>query len=285
MAVTVVADSICSPSSEKVKELGIKIVPINIHFGNKIYLDLLEIQPDDFYRRLPSAEELPTTSAPSMERFKVTYEKILDAGHSVFCLTVTSALSLTHNSMTQARDEFPDYLANKICIMDSEAAGASAGLMVIEAAKLARQGLSNEAIEVKIKELIPNCKLVVMFDTLEYIRKSGRVGKVAAVAGELFQVKPVIYLHRGKPQFFGRPRGKRQAIAMIMDQFVRDIAGAKDLRVAVTHANVEEEALALAEEVEAAYPGLEIDIVPFTPAMGAHAGPGVIGIGYTFRSS
>jgi DegV family protein with EDD domain len=280
--ITVVTDSICAPSVGKLNTLGIMLIPINLHIGGNVYLDIIEIQQNDFYRQLASARELPTTSAPSVERYRESFQKVLDEGRTVLCFTVTSALSNTYNSAVQAREKFPDKKAEKIHIIDTEAAGAAASLLVVEAAKMAQEGLPLEIIVSKIAALIPNTKLLVMIDTLDLLQKSGRVGKLAAMAGELFKVKPIIYLQRGSPQFSGRARGRRQALKMIVDEFIRDTTGANQLRLAVTHADAEEEGLALLRELEIILPGAEIDIVPFTPAMGAHTGPGVLGIGYTF---
>lgn len=281
MAIKIVADSICSPSSKKVEEMGITIVPINIHFGERVYMDLLEIKPEDFYRRLTSARELPTTSAPSVKRFAEAFEKAISGGQSLICFTVASQMSNSYNVALQARSEFTAEEASRISIFDTEAAGASAALMVIEAARLSEEGFSLAEIEARAGKMAASAILVVMLDTLKYIEKSGRVGKVAAVAGELFNVKPLICLHRGKTRFFGRARGKTQAARMILNEFIKDTGEARNVRVAATHANAEEALEPLIGGVKEKFPDTEIDIVPFTPAMGFHAGPGIIGIGYS----
>jgi DegV family protein with EDD domain len=281
MPVRIVADSTCSPSAEKVKTLGITIVPINIHFGNQVYKDFFELSPDEFYVKLAAASELPTTSAPSADRFYEAFKKILNGGDSVLCLTVTSGLSNTYNVALAARSRFSKEEAAQIHVFDTRAAGASASLLAVAAAELAAEDMGMEKIESHLAALVPNARLLVMFDTLKYIEKSGRVGKIAAVAGDLFNVKPVICMHAGTTSFFGRARGKAQAVKLILDEFKRDTAGARDVRVSATHANAAENLPPLVEGVRAVFPDIGIDTVPFTPAMGAHAGPGIIGIGYT----
>ncbi len=282
MPVQIVADSTCSPSAKKVSALGITIVPINLHFGDTVYKDFSELQPDEFYVKLASASELPTTSAPSAERFYDAFKKILDAGDSVFCLTVTSNLSNVYNTALQACAQFPDDLSERIHVFDTRAAGASASLLVVQAAQAAADGLGIKDIRARLFASAQNAKLLVMFATLKYIEKSGRVGKVAAVAGDLFNIKPVICMHAGETNFFGRARGKAHAVKMILDEFKKDIQGAREVRVSATHANAPEDLPPLIAGVRTLFPDLEIDTVPFTPAMGAHAGPGIIGIGYTF---
>ncbi|MDY6827551.1 MAG: DegV family protein [Bacillota bacterium] len=282
MTVKILADSICSPSLEKVEEMGITIVPINIHFGEHVYRDLFEIKPEEIYRRLSSASELPTTSAPSVKRFAEAFKTVISEGQSLICFTVTSLMSNSYNVALQARSEFTAEEASRICIFDTEAAGAPAALMVIEAARLAEEGFSLAEIEARASKMAASAKLVVMLDTLKYIEKSGRVGKVTAVAGDLFNVKPLICLHRGKTHFFGRARGKTQAARMILNEFVKDTREARNVRVAATHANAGEDLEPLIRGVKEKFPDIEIDIISFTPAMGFHAGPGIIGIGYTY---
>jgi DegV family protein with EDD domain len=282
MPVQIVTDSTCAPSAKKAAALGITIVPINIHFGEKVYKDFFEIRPDEFYEKLACVSELPTTSAPSAERFYDAFKKILDAGDSVFCLTVTSNLSNVYNTALKARAQFPDDLSEKIHVFDTRAAGASASLLAVQAAQAAAAGLEIDGIQSRLAAFLPNTKLLVMFATLRYIEKSGRVGKVAAVAGDLFNIKPVICMHMGETNFFGRARGKPHAVKMILDEFKADIQGAEEIRVSATHANAAEDLPPLIAGVQTLLPDLKIDIVPFTPAMGAHAGPGIIGIGYTF---
>ncbi|MDW7740625.1 MAG: DegV family protein [Bacillota bacterium] len=282
MAVKVVTDSICAPSLQTAETLDITIVPINIHFGERIYQDLFEIEPERFYSELVSASELPTTSIPSVERYFNSFKEILNNGGSVFCLTVTSELSNSYNVALQASKELPEAEADRVLVFDSQSAGAAAGLLAIEAAKLGQQGLGLSEIKEKIECLVPNAKLVVMFDTLKYIEKSGRVGKVAAVAGDLFNVKPLIYINQGKTKFFGRARGKQQAVKLILDEFMKDTMEAKNIRVAATHANAEVGLAPIINRVKKIIADAEIEIVPFTPAMGAHAGPGIIGIAYIY---
>ena len=283
MAVKVVTDSICAPSLQTAETLDMTIVPINIHFGEKIYQDLFEIEPERFYRELVLAAELPTTSVPSVDRYLNAFKHILNNGDSIFCLTVTAELSNSYNVALQASKELSDELTDKILVFDSQSAGAAAGLMAVEAANLGRQGFELAEIKAKIDLLMPNAKLVVMFDTLKYIAKSGRVGKVAAVAGDLFNVKPLIYINQGKTTFFGRARGKQQAVKLILDEFIKDTKGRNNIRVAATHANAEGDLEPIMNGIRKIIPAADIEIVPFTPAMGAHAGPGIIGIAYIYE--
>ncbi len=282
MKVAIVADSTCAPSGARIRDLGIQIVPINIMLRGKIYQDTIDLEPDKFYRLLPSLKELPTTSAPAPGRFQEIFSRLLCEGRPVICFTVTSSLSGTYNCALQAVQNLAGESDCGIAVVDTQSAGAAASLLVAEAARLALEGRGIEHILEQVSAMLPQCKLMAALDTLEYLKRSGRVNKLAALAGDFLQIKPVFYLHQGKAEAYARPRGKRQAMERILESFYRDVAGAKQIWVAVTHAGATEECGMLREAIEASRPGLEIDLVPFTVAMGSHTGPGVVGIGYTY---
>ncbi len=285
MAVRIVTDSICHPSKERAEEMGIEMVPINIHFGEEVLRDQVDIDSETFYNRLAASKELPTTSAPSIDRFTEAFRTILDRGEDVFLITVTGDLSNTYQVALKAKASFDEKDAGRIVVFDSQAAGASASLLAVEGAEMAKAGATLKDIETALEALRPFVKLVVMFDTLKYIEKSGKVGKVAAIAGNLFRVKPLIQLHQGKPEFFGRARGRHQAVKMILEQFKKDTAGADKVRVALTHANAEKDIAPFREEISAMFPDVEMDLVPFATSMGAHAGPGIIGVCYMYAKA
>jgi DegV family protein with EDD domain len=283
MAVKIITDSISYPAKARAEALGIGLVPISLHFGpHEVYRDLIDLEPHEFYEKLVKAKELPTTSAPSVAQYSEIFCQALDEGDDVFCLTVAGNLSMSHQAAIQARQEQPPAYQDRIVVFDTETTGAPSCLMAIEAATMAKAGSSLSAIHQKIAGYLPCAKLVAMFDTLTYIEKSGRCGKVAAIAGNLFHVKPVIYVYRGTTKFFGRPRGVSQASKMIFDEFQKDVAGATDIRVAFTHANALDNLRPLEEMVRLHYPFIPYETVPFTTSMGSHAGPGIIGIGYIY---
>ena len=282
MKVSVVADSTCAPSAAQVKSLGIEIVPINIFLKGKNYRDMIDLEPEKLYRLLPALKELPSTAAPAAGRFQEVFFRLLSQGRRVICFTVTSSLSATYTCALQAVENLCAGGGNEIEIVDTQNAGAASSLLVVEAARLAAKGAAKDDILDQIKAMIPNCKLMGALDSLEYLEKSGRVGKLPALAGDFFRIKPVFCLHRGKAEAYARPRGKRQAVSKMLEAFYRDVEGARKIWVAVTHADAAGECSAMIREIQARLPGLAIDTVPFTVAMGSHTGPGVVGIGYTY---
>lgn len=279
MAVRIIADSIIAPPLDQADRWNVTVIPIHIHYGETVLLDLVDIDPERFYRELPNLDELPTTSAPGRDRFASVFRDTLAAGDDVLCLTVSAGMSNTYQRAIQAAGDLANG-SDRIRVLDTESAGAAGVLLVLEAARQAQTGDPLPVIAEWIGSLVPQAKLVAMLDTLIYIEKSGRVGKAAAVAGDLFRIKPLIFLHRGRPQFFGRARGKNQAFRMIVEEFDRDTRDSPHLRVLVTHSNAPIDAEILAREIGRIRPGIRPESVPLTPAMGAHAGPGVVGVGY-----
>lgn len=282
MPVAIVADSICAPSRGLVNSLNIEIVPITIYLDGKTYLDMFELEPEQFYRLLPGLKEAPTTAAPPAGRYRECFARLLNDNKEVICFSVTSSLSTTCECARQGAESLTAEQGGKIEIVDTLNAGAASSLPVVEAARLARAGAPKEAILDRVNMMLPNLKLFGALDGLEHLKKSGRVGKLAALAGDFFRLKPVLYLHQGKAEAYARPRGKRQAIERMLEVFYRDTAGASRIWAAVTHAGTPEEARVMAGAIQARFPDLEIDLVPFTAAMGSHTGPGLVGIGYTY---
>lgn len=281
MSITIVADSTCAPSDGLVRSLGIAVIPISIFLDGKMYLDRIDLEPGDLYARLSSLKELPTTAAPPPGRFRDAFEQLLAEAGTVLCFTVTTNLSATYSSALQARQSMPPEARQRIEIVDTQTAGAAASTIVAEAGRLAEAGCSLDEIMSRADSMIPRCKLIGALDTLEYLKRSGRVKKISALAGDFFKIKPVFYLKQGKAEAFARPRGKRQALELMLQAFLDDVAGAKEIRAAVTHAGAPDESSQLALEINRHYPEINVDPVPFTVAMGCHTGPGVVGIGYT----
>lgn len=283
MTVKVVIDSICSPSMDLVKKYDIPIVPINIHVGDKIFEDVIEVDAGDLYQKLENDEEKITTSAPSYERFYTEFKKSLATHDDCLCMTVASTVSNTYSLAMKARDEFDENEKNRIHVFDTNTAGPASSLLVIEAVKMANNGEDIKEITNLLNELKPNAKFALILSTLKYVQRSGRIGKVASIAGDLFNIKPLVYLNNGEIKFFGRARGMNQGYKMIVDELKKDTLGKDMIRVAVSHSNVEEDALTLKSMIEEIYPDLSVDISPLTLAIGLHVGPGVVSIGYIYK--
>jgi DegV family protein with EDD domain len=277
----VVADSACAPSAGVLQSLEISIVPNSILLEGKMLRDGIDLEPEELYRRLPALENLPTTAAPPAERFFEVFTDLLQQANEIICFTVASSLSNTNASARQALSGFSTAEKQRIHLIDTQNAGAAAGVIVSEAARMAKTGCRNGEILKQAYRMIPNSKLIATLETLEYLKRSGRVNRLAALAGDYFNLKPVFYLNQGKVTPLARPRGKRQAFNFILDEFSRDTAGATRIWCTVTHANALEESRLLLQGVRSIRPEAVTDIVPFTVAMGVHTGPGLVGMGYT----
>jgi len=283
MTVKVVIDSICSPSLNLVREHNIPIVPINIHVGEDIFEDVIDVDAQELYEKLEKDEVKITTSAPSYERFYQEFKMAIESYDHCLCMTVASSVSNTYSLAMKAREEFNEKDRDRIIIFDTNTAGPASSLLVMEAIKMAENQEDIDQILNVLNELRPNAKFSLILSTLKYVQRSGRIGKVASVAGDLFNIKPLVYLKNGEIKFFGRARGMNQGYKMMIEELKKDTEGKDMLRVAISHSNVEDEALKLKSMIEEVYPDLSIDISPLTLAIGLHVGPGVVSIGYTYK--
>ncbi len=283
MSVKVVIDSICSPSMDLVEMYDIPIVPININVGDKIFEDVIGVEAKDLYEKLEKDEEKITTSAPSYERFVIEFRKSLDTHDYCLCMTVASTVSNTYALALKARDEFDENERNRIFVFDTNTAGPASSLLVIKAVEMAKEGKDISEILTVLNELKPNAKFALILSTLKYVQRSGRIGKVASIAGDLFNIKPLVYLNNGEIKFFGRARGMNQGYKMMIDELKKDVLGKDMIRVAISHSNAEEDALTLKSMVEEIIPDLSVDISPLTLAIGLHVGPGVVSMGYIYK--
>lgn len=283
MSVKVVIDSICSPSMDLVEMYDIPIVPININVGDKIFEDVISVDARDLYEKLEKDEEKITTSAPSYERFVIEFRKSLDTNDYCLCMTVASTVSNTYALALKARDEFDENERNRIFVFDTNTAGPASSLLVIKAVEMAKEGKDIREILTVLNELKPNAKFALILSTLKYVQRSGRIGKVASIAGDLFNIKPLVYLNNGEIKFFGRARGMNQGYKMMIDELKKDVLGKDMIRVAISHSNAEEDALTLKSMVEEIIPDLSVDISPLTLAIGLHVGPGVVSMGYIYK--
>ncbi len=280
MSLRIFCDSIIAPSSAKANEASVDIIPLNIHFGKEVFSDLHGLSSHDFYERLRSAPEPPTTSAPSVGRFRKAFRKALSAHESCLCLTVGKHLSNTFNIAMQAREGFSGEERERIGVFDTKTAGAAGAVLVQEAARMAREEASLQAVEEKLAAMREKTTFIGMIDRLDHIQRSGRVGSFAAFSTGLFRLKPLFSLENAEIRPFGLARGRRQAIKRLHARVKKDARGAKRITCVLTDA-CDREGVSWLKKALLSIENVVIeDHVPFTSAMGAHTGPGVVGVGY-----
>lgn len=274
MAVQIVTDSTADLPQELVQRLGITVVPLNLHFGTQVYRDGVDIQAEEFYRRLVTANPLPTTSQPAVGAFVECYEALADGGEPVVSIHIASKLSGTINSALQARQQVGDSMS--IEVVDSQTASLGLGLIVLAAAEAAGGGASLEEVLHVTREAVARTRVFFMVDTLEYLQRGGRIGKGQAFLGSVLNIKPILEIHQGEVLPVERVRTRSKALQRL-SSLVDALGPAASLAVAYSTAS--EEAHALAQRLLPHVPADKRHVMRIGPVIGVHAGPGCVGVG------
>ena len=209
MSVKIVVDSTVD-MSPAFKE-NVKVVPLSVLFGETEYKDGVTITPQKFYEMLVTSEQLPTTSQPTPAAFEETYRELVEAGHEVVVITIASKLSGTYQSATIAADEFP----GKVFVVDSRNAAIGSGALAEYAVKLAESGMGGQEILNELMEVRKHIRLYAIVDTLEYLKKGGRLSPTVAFVGGVLNLKPLICVEDGEIQTLGKARGSKAAFTML----------------------------------------------------------------------
>jgi len=273
--IKIVTDSTCDLPPEVFTQYDITVLPMRIHFGRETFLDGVTITKDEFFQRLRTAPQLPTTSQPSAGEFYEAFKPLVEAGHEIVGVFISGDLSGTCASALAACEMLPEA---PITVIDSRSTSAGLGWMVWEAARMAKAGADVASIKTRLEELIAKMKIYFVVDTLEYLHKGGRIGGAKALLGTMLSIKPLLMIHEGRVEPVQQVRTRRKALKHMIDLMAQDMSGLRGVHLAILHAQVEEEAKAVAEQVQAAIPCEEFFIAEIGPTLGTHAGPGVIGL-------
>ncbi len=271
--VAIVTDSTSDIPPQLARSRGITIVPLTLNFEGRSLLDGVEIRPSEFYRKLPNASTHPTTSQPSAGQFAEAYESLLANHDEVVSIHISSKLSGTHASAVQGA-ELTD--SARVKVIDSELVSMSLGLVTLAAAQLAADGHAGESIVAKVDELRRDVQTYFSVATLEFLRRGGRIGRASALMGSVLQVKPVLCIRDGVVTPLERVRTFDRALSRVVE-LAREVDRGNGLTVIVGHADAEGDAERVARELEPVAETLIIQ--PLGPVVGAHAGPGVVGLG------
>lgn len=273
MTVKVITDSTADLPPALAEELGITVVPLNVHFGTEVYRDGVEITADEFYRRLVTASRLPTTSQPTPGDFLSAYDEMGQTTDEILSVHISAKLSGTMNSATQALEEYGG--ACRIEIIDSLQGSMGLGMLAIAAAEAARRGDSLDDVVTETRAAIPKVGFIGLLDTLEYLEKGGRIGKAQAFMGSLLRIKPLLTIRDGEAHPLERARTRAKGVDR-MCELVQAEMPLKDL--AVVYTTTPDEALALAQRLQSHLPQGEVILSQVGPVVGTYLGPGVLGV-------
>ncbi|MDO8671426.1 MAG: DegV family protein [Dehalococcoidia bacterium] len=275
-AVRVVTDSTADLTQSIVDELGITVVPLNVHFGDEVYKEGVEITNAQFYQKLQASAKLPTTSQPTVGDFASAYRALMPA--SVVSIHVAEKLSGTYNSARLAAESVTE---TRIAVIDSQSTTIGLAWSVIYAAKAAKAGASFEEVVAVVKETMGRVRLVAALETLEYLRRGGRIGPASAFLGSLLSIKPLIYVQDGEVRPLEKVRTQAKAMQRLVE-IVSQTAPYDDL--AVAHAQRPEAAEEVRRALSAIHPYDRILLTEIGCVVGTHAGPGTIGVAGTRKN-
>jgi DegV family protein with EDD domain len=281
MNVRIVTDSTADIPREQADALGITVVPLTVFFGDEAYRDGIDLDSAGFYRKLAASKELPRTSQPSPASFQEAYTRLIDEGaDGIISVHLSSKLSGTYQSARTACNSLPE-VGKKIPIeiIDSKSISVGMSRSIFLAAQEARKGLGIEEIKSHILDQLARSHILAVLDTLEYVKRGGRIGGARAMLGNMLSVKPIVSLKDGEVVPVEQPRTRSKAYARIA-QLLAESGNVEYVAIAEASEDVGQQ---LAQAVKAAYTG-ELPIYRLGAVLGTHTGPGTAAIAYVTAS-
>ncbi|SRR5258708_4415159 len=275
MVVRIVTDSTADLPLAQAETQGIAIVPLTVFFGDEAYLDQVELDNAGFYKKLQASKSLPRTSQPSPAAFQEVYIRLINEGaDGILSIHLSSKLSGTYQSACTARDSLPENIRKvPIEIIDTQTISGAMASAVLLAAQEARQGLSLKDIKAKVVDQLARTRILAVLDTLEYVKRGGRIGGAQAMLGNMLNFKPIISLKDGEVVPVERPRTRSKAYARVV-QLISEMGKVESLSIAESSEEVGQQ---LSEAVRAIYKN-EIAIYKLGAVLGAHTGPGTVAL-------
>jgi len=270
--VRIVTDSACDLRPAVTAELGIAVVPLSIRFGTEEFTDRVDLTVEQFYEKMAASDALPETAAPAPGAFAEAFTAAADDGaDAVICINISSELSATMQSATSAAKEVADRIP--VTVFDSRSITMGLGTQVLEAARAAADGADVATIVTMLEDLRDRTRVFGALDTLDNLKKGGRIGGAQALIGTMLSIKPMVDISTGKVEEAGKHRTRRKSLTALRDRVAAD--GAVE-HLAVLHANASDldDFMDLIAE---RYPRDQIHVDLIGPVIGTHAGPGTMG--------
>ena len=277
MNVKIIVDSTADMRPEIAAKVG--VVPLSVYFGDREYVSGVNITPNQFYELLVESDTLPTTSQPAPFLFEEAFEQAVSEGYQVVCLTCSGKLSGTNQSANIAAS----YFEGKVHVVDSDTIAIGLGILAEYAVGLAEQGLSAEEVVWKLMQKREKIKVLALVDTLEYLKKGGRISSAVALAGGLLNIKPVLSVNGGEIKLLGKARGSRQGNNLLVQEIQKAggvdfhlpvMLGYSGLSDALLQKYIQDSATLWEGHVE----NLPVSIVG--SVVGTHVGPGAVAVAF-----
>ena len=275
--VAIITDSTVNLPSETIQALDIKLMHQILIWGGKTYLDLIDIQTEEFYRRLRVDKDNPTTSQASVGEFKDAFGQLINQGYEVLAMLLSHKLSGTIQSATQALEYYP---GAPIKIFDTTSTSLGMGWQVVETARAAQQGASMAECLAIAEKARANSGVVFVVDTLEFLHRGGRIGGAARFLGTALNLKPVLELQEGAIEAIERVPTSRKAVNRMIEVVKERIGDRTPVKLGILNADVPERGKHLADHCREVFKPVELISSPVSPVIGTHTGPGTLGIAY-----
>lgn len=278
MKIALVTDSTADLPPNLLKQWRIYMLPLAVSFGNQHFLDI-ELTPEEFYQRLATETQLPTTSQPSPEDFTALYGEALAENDALISIHISAGLSGTLNSANIAAKRFP----GRVHLLDSRSISLGIGQQVIAAAQWIKEGVSVPGVLAKLTELRKNIETFFTLDTLEYLHKGGRIGRVQGLLGSLLKIKPIIRVNEeGIYVPAGISRSREGALGLILSALEKAANGRKVRALAIAHGAAPAAAAKLQTRLEERFQVKTSLFAQVGPVIGVHTGPGTVGASLVF---
>ena len=275
LAVRIVTDSTADMPLESAHALGISVVPLSVVFGEEVFREGIDISHDLFYDKLAHGKVLPTTSAPSVGDFLEVYEPLLKETDEIVSVHLSSKLSATYNNACQAAQMLADRGA-RIEVMDSQVVSLGLSFATMAAARVAREDGDIDRIKAVVDSTIQRIRIYILLDTLEYVRRGGRIGRARAFLGTMLRVKPLLALRDGEVHPHEQVRTRARALNRLF-QIATSYPNIRE--VAIGYSTNPQDAHDFEQRLAEAMPNVNIWVARFGPVIGTHGGPGVLGLG------
>jgi DegV family protein with EDD domain len=275
--VALVTDSTADLPAELIRQHHIHVIAQNLIWEGKSYRDGIDIPTGEFYERLQTAREMPTTSQPSAGQFHEFFSQVAEGAESIVACLVSEKLSGTLASAYAARQMMGDY---PLEIVDSKSASIGLGFITLAAARAIEAGASCEAAAEAARALVEQMRLIFVVDTLEFLHRGGRIGGAQRLLGSMLSMKPVLHLEDGQIEPLARIRTKGMAVEHMLGEAAEALGGKSGVHIGVLHAAADEEAELLAREARARFRPVELITSELATVIGANVGPGAVGLAF-----
>ncbi|MCC7117355.1 MAG: DegV family protein [Anaerolineales bacterium] len=279
--IAIVTDSTSYLPKEYLQQYNLSITPLILIWGDETFNDGVDIQPGEFYTRLKTAKVMPSTSQATPAVMQAAFQPLVDQGFDVLGVFISSKLSGTLQSASQAKDLMGS-AGDKVTLMDSLSTSLALGFITLAAARAAAGGASVQECIKTAEQARENSGIFFAVDTLEFLHRGGRIGGAQRFIGSALNLKPILGLNEGKVEGMDRIRTKSKAHDRLLELVGEKVAGKSNVRLGTLHANAEEDAQKLLARGVEQFKPVESILSEVSPVVGTHTGPGTVGIAYSF---